>query len=112
MYDRIIGQYLFENTKGFALTVNEDIYRYILNAFYRRIGIHLRNRHRLWFQQDGATYHTANEPWMCFRECLAIISSPAELLSRWSLILIYVLENDSQIDMHLNFEICCVLQVS
>ena len=23
--------------------------------------IHLRNRHELWFQQDGATCHTVNE---------------------------------------------------
>ena len=25
------------------------------------VSIHLRNRHELWFQQDGATCHTANE---------------------------------------------------
>ena len=33
----------------------------MINIFIRPVVIHLRNRHELRFQQDGATYHTANE---------------------------------------------------
>ena len=36
-------------------------YRDMLNTILRLVVIHLRNRHELWFQLDGATYHTANE---------------------------------------------------
>ena len=42
-------------------TVNGKRYRHTLNAFLRPVAIHLRNHHELWFQQDGATCHTANE---------------------------------------------------
>ena len=33
----------------------------MLNTFFRPVVIHPRNRHELWFQQDRATCHTANE---------------------------------------------------
>ena len=61
MCDRIIDQCFFENTEGFTETVNGEIYRTMLNTFLRHVVIHLRNRFDLWFQQDGATCHTANE---------------------------------------------------
>ena len=31
------------------------------NTFLRHVVIHPCNRHELWFQQDGVTFHTANE---------------------------------------------------
>ena len=61
MCGRIIGPYFFENAERFTETVNAERYRHMLNTFLRPVVIHLRNRHELWFQQDGATYHTANE---------------------------------------------------
>ena len=33
----------------------------MLNIFLRPVVIHLRIRHELWFQQDGATWHAPNE---------------------------------------------------
>ena len=41
--------------------VDGERYRRMLNTFQRPVVIHLRNRHELWFQQDGTTCHTANE---------------------------------------------------
>ena len=61
MCDRIIGPYFFENTECSTETVSGERYRHMLETFLRPVVIHLRNRHELWFQQDGATYHTANE---------------------------------------------------
>ena len=61
MCDRIIGPYFFENAEGFTETVNRERYRHMINTFLTPVDIHLRNRYELWFQQDGATCHTANE---------------------------------------------------
>ena len=61
MCDNIIGLYFIENAECFTETVNGERYRRMLNTFLRPVIIHLRNRHELWFQQDGATYHIANE---------------------------------------------------
>ena len=33
----------------------------MINTFFSRVVIHLRNRHELWFQQDGTTCHAADE---------------------------------------------------
>ena len=33
----------------------------MFNTILRPVVTHLRNRHELWFQQDGATCQTANE---------------------------------------------------
>ena len=60
MCNRIIGPYFFENAEGFTETVNGERYRYMINTFLSTV-IHLRNRYELWFQQDGATCHTASE---------------------------------------------------
>ena len=59
--DLIIDPYIFENAEGFTETVNGKRYRHMLNTFITPVVIHLPNRHELWFQQDGATCHTAHE---------------------------------------------------
>ena len=48
-------------TRKALQTVNGKRYRHMLNTFLRPVATHLRNRHELWFQQDGATCRTANE---------------------------------------------------
>ena len=63
MCDLLIDPYFFENAEGFTEAVNEkdiDTCR-LLNTFLRPVVIHLRNRHELWFQLDGATCHAAKE---------------------------------------------------
>ena len=59
--DLIVDPYFFENVERFTEIVNGEKYRHILNIFLSPVIIHLRNRHELWFQQDGATFYTANE---------------------------------------------------
>lgn len=74
----IIGPYFFTNDEGDTVTVNGDRYREMISTFFipelRRRRINLR---RVWFQQDGATCHTANET-------LAILQHafPGHLISR------------------------------
>ncbi|GFW91925.1 sodium bicarbonate cotransporter 3 [Trichonephila clavipes] len=54
----IIGQYFFKNDEGHNVTVNGDRYRAMITNFF----IPELNNHdvqELWFQQDGATCHTA-----------------------------------------------------
>ncbi|GFU58734.1 transposable element Tc3 transposase [Trichonephila clavipes] len=54
----IIGPYFFKNDKGHNVTVNGDRYRAMITNFF----IPELNNHdvqELWFQQDGATCHTA-----------------------------------------------------
>ncbi|GFX67434.1 DDE_3 domain-containing protein [Trichonephila clavipes] len=54
----IIGRYFFKNDEGYNVTVNGDRYRAMITNFY----IPELNNHdvqELWFQQDGATCHTA-----------------------------------------------------
>ncbi|GFV73469.1 putative transposable element [Trichonephila clavipes] len=54
----IIGPYFFKNDEGHNVTVNGDRYRAIIDNFF----IPELNNHdvqELWFQQDGATCHTA-----------------------------------------------------
>ncbi|GFX03784.1 transposase [Trichonephila clavipes] len=54
----IIGPYFFKNDEGHNVTVNGDQYRaMITNLFIPELNIH--DVQELWFQQDGATYHTA-----------------------------------------------------
>ncbi|GFY31176.1 uncharacterized protein TNCV_751391 [Trichonephila clavipes] len=55
---RIIGPYFFKNDEGHNVTVNGDRYRAMITNFF----IPALNNHdiqELWFQQDGATCHTA-----------------------------------------------------
>ncbi|GFX17853.1 DUF4817 domain-containing protein [Trichonephila clavipes] len=54
----IIGPYFFKNDEGHNVTVNGDRYRAMITNFF----IPELNHHdvqELWFQQDGATCHTA-----------------------------------------------------
>ncbi|GFW79014.1 transposable element Tc3 transposase [Trichonephila clavipes] len=54
----IIGPYFFKNDEGHNVTVNGDRYRAMITKFF----IPELNNHdvqELWFQQDGATCHTA-----------------------------------------------------
>ncbi|GFS93819.1 DUF4817 domain-containing protein [Trichonephila clavipes] len=54
----IIGPYFFKNDEGYNVTVNGDWYRAMITNFF----IPELNNHdvqKLWFQQDGATCHTA-----------------------------------------------------
>ncbi|GFV04660.1 putative DD41D transposase [Trichonephila clavipes] len=54
----IIGPYFFKKDEGQNVTVNEDRYRAMITNFF----IPELNNHdvqELWFQQDGATCHTA-----------------------------------------------------
>ncbi|GFU61838.1 putative transposable element [Trichonephila clavipes] len=55
----IIGSYFFKNDEGHNVTVNGDRYRAMITNFF----IPELNNHdvqELWFQQDGATCHTAH----------------------------------------------------
>ncbi|GFT52252.1 putative DD41D transposase [Trichonephila clavipes] len=55
----IIGPYFFKNDEGHNVTVNGDRYRAMITNFF----IAELNNHdvqKLWFQQDGATCHTAH----------------------------------------------------
>lgn len=56
----IIGPYIFRNAEGAAVTVNGQRYRQMLNDFFfekmREFEVD-----DMWFQQDGATCHTATE---------------------------------------------------
>ncbi|GFT28458.1 uncharacterized protein TNCV_428731 [Trichonephila clavipes] len=54
----IFGPYFFKNDEGYNVTVNSDRYRAMITNF----SIPELNNHdvqELWFQQDGATCHTA-----------------------------------------------------
>ncbi|GFU82635.1 transposable element Tc3 transposase [Trichonephila clavipes] len=54
----IIGLYFFKNDEGHNVTVNGDRYRaMITNLFIPELNNH--DVQELWFQQDGATCHTA-----------------------------------------------------
>ncbi|GFV30894.1 uncharacterized protein TNCV_4013281 [Trichonephila clavipes] len=54
----IIGPYFFKNDDGHNVTVNGDRYRaMITNFFILKLNNH--DVQELWFQQDGATCHTA-----------------------------------------------------
>ena len=54
----IIGPFFFENKQGEAVTVNGDRYRAMLNEFLFT-KIEEKDIHNIWFQQEGATCHTA-----------------------------------------------------
>lgn len=56
--ERIYGPYFFENEVGAAITINAVQYRTMLENFLRPA---VENNPQLWFQQDGATAHTARQ---------------------------------------------------
>ena len=58
-YDGIIGPFFFENEQGAAVTTNGERYRVMFNEFlFLKIKEDVMDD--VWFQQDGATCHTAN----------------------------------------------------
>ncbi|GFW70716.1 transposable element Tc3 transposase [Trichonephila clavipes] len=54
----IIGPYFFKNDEGHNVTVNGDRYRAMITSFFIP-ELNNHNNQELWFQQDGATCHTA-----------------------------------------------------
>ena len=54
----IIGPFFFENEQGEVITVNDDRYLAMLNEFLFT-KIEEQDIDNNWFQQDGATFHTA-----------------------------------------------------
>ena len=54
----IIGPFFFENEQGEPITVNSDCFRAMLNVFLFT-KIEEEDIGKIWFQQDGATCHTA-----------------------------------------------------
>lgn len=61
----IIGPYFFENEDGTAASVNGERYRIMLNTFLRPA---VERNREMWFQQDGATAHTARATMELLRE--------------------------------------------
>ncbi|GFW31282.1 retrovirus-related Pol polyprotein from transposon 17.6 [Trichonephila clavipes] len=54
----IIGPYFFKTDEGHNVTVNGDRYRAMITIFFIP-ELNNHDVHELWFQQDGATCHTA-----------------------------------------------------
>ena len=58
----IIGQFFIKYEQGVAVAVNGDRYRTMLSEFLFAL------KRRIWFQQDGATCHTAEATYTrCFK---------------------------------------------
>ena len=55
----IIGSFFFENEQREAITINGDCYRAMLKQFFFSTKIQEEDFGNIWFQQDGATWHTA-----------------------------------------------------
>ena len=58
----MLGPYWFEDSRGRTVTVNGECYREVLNRIHEDLNqLYTPNQKRfLWFQQDGATPHTAH----------------------------------------------------
>ena len=73
----VLGPYFFENDDGTTSTVTGEKYRVMIREFLipeiERLGVH-----HAWFQQDGATSHTARETMALLREHF-----PGRLISRF-----------------------------
>ena len=63
----VIGPYVFRNDEGENVTVNGERYRSMINNFLvpQLQGIDIADK---WFQQDGATCHTAGQTIELLRE--------------------------------------------
>lgn len=64
--ERIMGPYFFEDYDGNAVTVNGERYRTMIRDFLRP---QIQDRPGLWYQQDGATAHTARDTMDLLRQC-------------------------------------------
>ena len=58
----MLGSYWFEDSREKTVTVNGEHYRKVLNQINEDLNqLYTPNQKRfLWFQQDGATFHTAH----------------------------------------------------
>ena len=56
-----MGPFFFKDEKGEAVTVDGSRYREMIRSFLMPAVGTLQNRELLWFQQDGATCHSAKE---------------------------------------------------
>lgn len=74
--ERIIGPYFFENDEGVAINVNGIQYREMIENLLRPA---VQNYPDLWFQQDGATAHTARPTMAILREIFG-----SRIISRFS----------------------------
>ena len=75
----IIGPFFFENARGQATNVNSENYRgMITNFFLPNLRAHPSFSSHTWFQQDGATAHTARASMTLLREAF-----PQKLISRF-----------------------------
>nr|CAI5865735.1 unnamed protein product [Callosobruchus analis] len=63
--ERIVGPYFFENEVGAAVTITSVQYRNMLDNFLRPA---VANHPEIWFQQDGATAHTARDTMVLLQE--------------------------------------------
>ena len=58
--------HFFEDDDGNAVTVTGERYRTMIETFLRPA---IQSRPHTWFQQDGATVHTARETVQLLRQC-------------------------------------------
>jgi len=69
----VIGPYFFEDEAGRAVTVNSARYPEMLHTLLepelQRLGVETQN---LWFQQDGATAHTARTAMRVLNEMFSV----------------------------------------
>lgn len=75
----IIGPFFFENARGQATNVNSENYRRMITDFFLpNLRAHPSFSSHTWFQQDGATAHTARDSMTLLREAF-----PQKLISRF-----------------------------
>lgn len=72
----VIGPYFFEDEDGDTVTVNGERYRHMLEDFLAPNLVHL-GLDNMWFQQDGATAHTAGATIQILKDLF-----PTHLISR------------------------------
>ena len=72
----IIGPYIFRNERGQPVTVNGERYRLMITDFFLP-HLHHMNQRNMWFQQDGATSHTAGATLELLQE-----NFPGHIISR------------------------------
>ena len=82
-HDRVIGPHFFENPDGTAATVNGERYRHMLETVVKpRVEeIRAEDGREIWFQQNGATWHTARETMDVLRQIFGkhVISKNGEI---------------------------------
>jgi len=64
----VIGPYFFENEERITMTVTLDRYVEMLQSFVAPALNNFQQLHEAWFQQDGATSHTAKQSMAAVQE--------------------------------------------